>query len=117
MAESLIEQRQWGVRCRCKVIAWPEVALDVSLKARHTLSNRTVRSAWKVFHCKQDRKMTSAATGRFMLKPRSSVWAAPSYQRCRLKSVCQPVGVPPLELSVYWMHCCTEPMAGHPILP
>lgn len=37
-----------------------------------TLSKRTVRSAWKVFHCRQERKMTSAATGRFWWKPRSS---------------------------------------------
>jgi hypothetical protein len=37
-----------------------------------TLSNRTVRSAWKVFHWRQERKMTSAATGRPLWKPRSS---------------------------------------------
>lgn len=37
-----------------------------------TRSNSWVRSAWNVFHCRQLRKMMSAANGLPLLKPRSS---------------------------------------------
>lgn len=35
------------------------------------LSKREVRSAWKAFHCRQQRKMTIAASGRPLWKPTS----------------------------------------------
>ena len=41
-------------------------------ESERALSNSTVRSAWKVRHCRQQRKMTSAASGRPLWKPRFS---------------------------------------------